>query len=94
MIRGYHEYISKLSLENELDLLKYRNIDIPTSILTQNKLKRTIRCCEPLMLQNRKIGAKTFGELEVIRQTFSPKKRYGHARLACEKKAADCWSCA
>jgi len=30
MIRGYHEYICKLSLESELDLLKYCNINILT----------------------------------------------------------------
>jgi len=63
MICGYHEYISKLSLESELDLLKYCNIDILTLILTQNKLKHTSLCCAHLILQNRKIG-----ELEVIYQ--------------------------
>jgi len=47
MIRSYHEYISKLSLESELDLLKYCDIDFLTSILTQNKLKHTSRCCAP-----------------------------------------------
>jgi len=41
MICDYHEYISKLSLESELDLLKYCNINMLTSILTQNKLKYT-----------------------------------------------------
>jgi len=58
MIRGYHQYISKLSFESELDLLNVANIDILTSILTQNKLKRTSRCCVRLMLQNRNIGEK------------------------------------
>jgi len=51
MICGYHEYISKLLLESELDILKYSSIDILTSILTQNKLKHTSRCCVHLMLQ-------------------------------------------
>jgi len=59
MIRGYHQYISKLSFESELDLLKYcTNINILTSILTQNKLKCISRFCMRLMLQNRKIGKK------------------------------------
>jgi len=35
MIHGHHEYISKLLLESELDLLKCYNIDVLTSILTQ-----------------------------------------------------------
>jgi len=35
MICGYHEYISKLSLESELDLLKYCNIHILTLILNE-----------------------------------------------------------
>jgi len=51
MIHGYHEYISKLLLESELDLLKYCNIDTLTSILMQNKLKHTPCCCVCLMLQ-------------------------------------------
>jgi len=67
MIHGYHKYIGKLSLESELDLLKYCNINILTSILTQNQLKHTSHCFTCLMLQNRKIG-KNFGELEVIHQ--------------------------
>jgi len=54
MIRGYHEYITKLSLESELDLLKYCNMDILTSILTENKLKCTSHCCACLMLQKMK----------------------------------------
>jgi len=41
----------KLSLESELDLLKYSNIDILTLILMQNKLKHTSHCCTHLMLQ-------------------------------------------
>jgi len=36
MICGYHEYVSKLLLESELDFLKYCNIDIVTLILMQN----------------------------------------------------------
>jgi len=36
MIHNYHYYISKLSLESKLDLLKYYNIDILTLILMQN----------------------------------------------------------
>jgi len=36
MVHGYHKYINKLSLESELDLLKYCDIDILTSILKQN----------------------------------------------------------
>jgi len=51
MICGYHEYISKLLIESELDLLKYCNINILTSILMQNKLKCTSCCCVHLMLQ-------------------------------------------
>jgi len=51
MIHGYHECISKLSLESEQDYLKYCNIDILTSILTQNKLKHNSHCCVHLMLQ-------------------------------------------
>jgi len=62
MIHGYHQYISKLSFENEPDFLKCCNIDILISILRQNKLKRTSRCCACLMLQNRNIGKKV-GEL-------------------------------
>jgi len=54
MICSHHEYISKLSLKSELDLLKYCNIDILTSILIQNKLKHTSCCCMHLML--RKMG--------------------------------------
>jgi len=54
MIRGYHQYISKLLFESELDLLKCCNIDI----LMQNKLKHISRCCTHLMLHNRKIGKK------------------------------------
>jgi len=60
MIHGHHEYISKLSLENELDLLKYCNIDILISILTQNKLKCTSHCCAHLMLQKWEIGEKSW----------------------------------
>ena len=61
MIRGYHKYnyISKLSLESELDLLKYCNIDILTLILMQNKLKCTSRCYAHLVLQKQENWQKT-----------------------------------
>jgi len=75
MIHGYHEYMLKLSLESELDLLKYCNIDILTLILTQNKLKCTSHWCAHLMLQKQENWQKNFGESEVIhqiRQTFLP----------------------
>jgi len=52
-------YISKLSLESELNFLKYCNIDILTSILMQNKLKCTSRCCVHLMLQKQENWQKT-----------------------------------
>jgi len=65
---------SKLSLESELDLLKYCNIDILTLILMQNKLKCTSCCCMCLMLRKQKNWQKNFGELEVICQSFLPPK--------------------
>jgi len=55
---NYHKYISKLSLESELDLLKYCSIDILTSIFTQNKLNHTSCCCMRLMLQKWKWAKK------------------------------------
>jgi len=69
MMHGYHKYISKLSLESELNLLKYCNVNILTSILTQNKLKRTSCCCARLMLQKWGIGEKSW-RIVVIRQSF------------------------
>jgi len=45
-------------LESELDLLKYCNIDMLTSILTQNKTKHTSCCCVRLMSQKWEIGKK------------------------------------
>jgi len=44
MIRGYHDNISKLLLESELDILKYCNINILTSICMQNKVHLTLLC--------------------------------------------------
>jgi len=76
MIRNYHQYISKLLFESELDLLKCCNIDIFTSILTQNKLKHTSHCCVHLMLQNRNIGEKSWRIVVIrqIHQSFFPSK--------------------
>jgi len=54
----YKQTISKLSLESELDLLKYCNTDILILVFTQNKLKCTSCCCVRLVLQNRKISKK------------------------------------
>jgi len=69
MIHDYHEYISKLSLESELDLLKYCNIDILTSILTQNKLKHTSHHWVPHVTKNRKL-AKKVGKLLWFAKVF------------------------
>jgi len=76
MILGYHEYISKLSLESELDLLKYSNIDILTSILMQNKLKHThVDACASCY---KKLGnwQKSWRIVVIrqIRQSFFPSK--------------------
>jgi len=76
-----HECISKLLLESELDLLKHCNIDILTSILTQNKLKCTSHCCACLKLQKQENWEKNFGKFEVIHQihqTFLPPKFFYH----------------
>jgi len=60
-IRDYHKYISKISLESELDLLKYCNIDMLTLIIMQNKFKRSwmqlTLLCAPHVTK-RKIGEK------------------------------------
>jgi len=56
MICDYHEYISKLLLESELDLLKYCNIKILTLILMQNKLKRSSHCCMPKLPISKKLA--------------------------------------
>jgi len=78
MIRGYHKYIRKLSLESELNLLKYCNIDILTSILTQSKLKLTSHCCKRLMLhtKNGKLVKKSWQIVVIhkICQSFFPSK--------------------
>jgi len=76
MICGCHQYVSKILFESELDLLKCYNIDILTLILTQNKSKRTSRCCACLMLQNRKIGKKSWQIVVIhqIHQSFFPSK--------------------
>ena len=60
MIHGYHQYISKLLFQSKLDLLKYCNINILTSILTQNKLKCTSCCCARLMLQKQENWQKSW----------------------------------
>jgi len=61
MICGY------LSFESELDLLKYCNIDILTSILMQNKLKHTSHFYAFFMLQKQKISKKSW-RIVVIHQ--------------------------
>ena len=63
MIHGYHEYITKQSLESELEFVKYCTIDILTLILTQNKLKRTSHGCTCFMLQKMGNWQKKVGRL-------------------------------
>ena len=82
MNRGCHKYISKLSLESELDLIKYCNIDILisiiyTSILMQNKLKYTLYCYVCLMLQKQENWQKFLANWILtcqIRHSFNPYK--------------------
>jgi len=68
MICGYHEYISKLLLESELNLLKYCNIDILTSILMQDKNKvHFTLLVVPHVTKNEKLAKKSW-QIVVIYQ--------------------------
>jgi len=80
MIHNYLEYISKISFESELDLLKYCNINIFTSIHMQNKLKYTSCCCMRLMLQNQENWQKSW-QIVVIRQSLPKFLLYSNKHL-------------